>query len=224
MRDRQKVGGVAALVEAGTFVVGIVMFVTVLADYTTGDPTPAESVAFLVDHQAALFVWNLIIFVVFGLALVPVVLALHERLKAGSPALAQASTAFGLVWVGLVLGAGMITNVGIGTIADLDDTDSAQAEAVWSALDSVQNGLGGGNEIAGGMWVLLVSLAALRSGVLPSALNYLGIISGVAGLITVVPALEPVGAIFGVGLIAWFTSLGIFMLRTAEPASVGLQP
>jgi len=224
MRDRQKVGGVAALVEAGTFVVGIVMFVTVLADYTTGDPTPAESVAFLVDHQAALFVWNLIIFVVFGLALVPVVLALHERLKAGSPALAQASTAFGLVWVGLVLGAGMITNVGIGTIADLDDTDSAQAEAVWSALDSVQNGLGGGNEIAGGMWVLLVSLAALRSGVLPSALNYLGIISGVAGLITVVPALEPVGAIFGVGLIAWFTSLGIFMLRTAEPASVDLQP
>jgi hypothetical protein len=216
MGDRQKLGGVAALIEAATFIVGIVMFVTILADYTTGDPTPAESVAFLVDNQAALYIWNLIIFIIFGLALVPVVLALHERLKAGTPALAQTSTVFGLIWAGLVLAAGMVTNVSIGTIADLNDTNPAQAETVWSALDSVQNGLGGGNEIAGGVWVLLVSLAALRTAALPAALNYLGIISGVAGLITVVPPLEAVGAVFGVGLIVWFAWLGFIMLRDSQ--------
>lgn len=213
MLNRQRVGGVAALVEAATFVVGIVMFVTLLADYTTGNPTPAESVAFLVDNQAALYVWNAIIFIVFGLALVPVVLALHERLKTKTPALAQASTAFGLVWVGLVLAAGMVTNIGIGTVADLDGTDPDRAATVWAALDSVQNGLGGGNEIAGGVWVLLVSIAALRSAVLPSALNYLGIVSGVAGLVTVVPPLEAVGAVFGLGLIVWFAWLGLLLLR-----------
>ncbi|NNF53061.1 MAG: DUF4386 family protein [Acidimicrobiales bacterium] len=213
MLNTQRVGGVAALVEAATFIVGIVMFVTLLADYTTGDPTPAESVAFLVDNQAALYVWNAIIFIVFGLALVPVVLALHERLKAKTPALAQVSTAFGLVWVGLVLAAGMVTNIGIGTVADLDGTDPDRAATVWAALDSVQNGLGGGNEIAGGVWVLLVSIAALRSAVLPSALNYLGIVSGVAGLLTVVPPLEAVGAVFGLGLIVWFAWLGLLLLR-----------
>ncbi len=213
MLNRQRVGGVAALVEAGTFIVGIVMFVTLLADYTTGNPTPAESVAFLVENQAALYVWNAIIFIVFGLALVPVVLALHERLKAKTPALAQASTAFGLIWVGLVLAAGMVTNIGIGTVADLEGTDPDRAATVWAALDSVQNGLGGGNEIAGGVWVLLVSIAALRSAVLPSALNYLGIVSGAAGLVTIVPPLEAVGAVFGLGLIVWFAWLGLLLLR-----------
>jgi hypothetical protein len=46
----------------------IVLFVSLLTDYTTGDPTPAESVAFLVDNQAALYIWNLVIFIVFSIA------------------------------------------------------------------------------------------------------------------------------------------------------------
>lgn len=213
MDQRQKIGGIAALIEAATFVFGIAMFVTVLSDYTSGDPTPGESAAFLVENQAALYIWNLIIFIVFGLALVPLVLALHERLKTDSPALAQASTAFGLIWGGLVLAAGMVSNIGIGTVADLHDTDPAQAETVWSALDSVQNGLGGGNEIAGGVWVLLASLAAMRTAALPRALNYLGVVSGIAGLITIIPAFEAVGAVFGLGLIVWFAWLGTILLR-----------
>ena len=71
-----------------------------------------------------------------------------------------------------------------------------------------------GNEIVGGLWVLLVSWAALRVGGLPRALNYLGVVSGVAGLITVVPVLGELGAIFGLGLIVWFVWLGIVMLRS----------
>ncbi len=219
MSTKHRIGGIAALIEAVTFIVGIAMFVTMLADYTSGDPTPAESVAFLVDNQVALYVWNAVIFIVFGVVLVPVVLALHERLKTGAPALAQASTAFGLVWVGLVLAAGMVTNIGIGTVVDLSETNPAQAESVWSALDAVQNGLGGGNEIAGGVWVLLVSLGALRAAVLPKGLNYLGAASGVAGLVTVVPPLEAVGAIFGVGLIVWFVWVGMVLVREPDDPS-----
>ena len=188
-----------------------------LTDYTTGDPTPAESVAFLVDNQAALYIWNLVIFIVFGIALVPLVLVLRERLKPRSPGLAQAAGAFGLIWAGLVLAAGMVSNIAIGTVADLHDTDPAPAEPVWSALDSVQNGLGGGNEIAGGVWVLLVSWAALKTAVLPRALNYLGLAAGVAGLITVIPALEAVGAVFGIGLIVWFAWLGVILLKEQTP-------
>ncbi len=89
---------------------------------------------------------------------------------------------------------------------------------MWSALDSVQNGLGGGNEIAGGVWVLLVSWAALRTAVLPRALNYLGLTAGAAGLITVIPALEAVGAVFGIGLIIWFAWVGVVLLKEETPS------
>jgi len=212
MDQKPKVAGIAALIAATTFLFGIAMFATVLADYTTGDPTPEESVAFMVDHQAALYVWNVVIFIVFGIVLVPLVLALRDRLEARSPAMAQASAAFGLIWVGLVLAAGMVSNIAIGTVTNLHDTDPAGATTVWSALDSVQNGLGGGNEIVGGIWVLLVSWAALKTAVLPRALNAVGLAAGVAGLITVIPALEAVGAVFGIGLIVWFVWIGVLLL------------
>ena len=78
------------------------------------------------------------------------------------------------------------------------------------------DGLGGGIEVVGGLWVLLVSWAALWARGLPRALNYLGMVIGVSGLLTVVPVLEVLGAVFGLGLIVWFAWLGIVMLRSSR--------
>ena len=169
--------------------------------------------AFLADNQASIYIWNLITLILFSIILVPLALALYERLKAGSPAIAQTATGFGLIWAGLLIAAGMVINIGSGAVVDLFEEGSAQAESLWLAIDSVGNGLSGGMEIAGPIWVLLVSLAALRAGVLPKALNYLGVVMAVAGLITIVPALETVGAVFGLGLIVWLAWLGIVMYR-----------
>ena len=213
MNDLQKMGGVAALIEAATFVVGIALAFTILAPYATGDLDPGQTVAFLADNGAILYVWNLTIYVLFGVFLVVLVLALYERLKAGSPAMAQTASAFGLIWAGLVIASGMIFSIGLGTVVDLYVEDPAQAASVWLAIASVQDGLGGGIEVVGGLWVLLVSWAALRAGGLPRALNYLGMVLGVSGLLTVVPAVEVLGAVFGLGLIVWFAWLGIVMLR-----------
>jgi hypothetical protein len=219
---RQQIGGVAALSAAATFVFGFALFATLLSDYTTGDPTPGESVAFVADNELALYVWNLVILIVFGVVLVPLVLALHERSRSGAPFLAGTALAFGLIWAGLVIAAGMIANIGLATVTDLYDTSSVQAAPVWSALDAVQNGIGGGNEIVGGLWVLLASRAAMESRALPRALSRLGIVAGAAGIATVIPALEAAGAIFGLGLIAWFAWAGAVMLRHRErPAAPG---
>ena len=111
----------------------------------------------------------------------------------------------------------MIANIGLGTIIDLHDTDPAGAETVWSALEAVQNGLGGGIEVVGGIWVLLVGWAALRTGTLPTGSCYLGIVAGLAGIITFVPGLEAVGAVFGLGILAWFAWVGANLLRKHEP-------
>jgi hypothetical protein len=215
MVNAPRTGGIAALVAAATFVVGIVMFVTVMSDYATGDPSPSESVAFLVDNQLAFQIWNIIIYLCFGIALVPLTVAVHARLTADSPLITQIATAFGLIWAGLVIASGMIANVGVGTVVDLAEADPSQADSVWSSLDAVQNGLGGGNEIVGGLWVLLVSWAAWKQG-LPKGLNVLGLISGVAGVVTIAPALEEVGAVFGLGMIVWFVWIGVLLLREAH--------
>ena len=87
--------------------------------------------------------------------------------------------------------------------------------SAWVAISAVQDGLGGGVEIVGGLWVLLISVSALRSNVFPKALNCIGIVVGIAGLLTIIPPLGDLGAVFGLGQILWFVWIGIHMLRRA---------
>lgn len=222
MNDLQKVGGVAALIQAAAYVVGVGLALTLLAPVLDADPE--RYVAFLAENQALLYGWHLIIYVVSGVFLVVLALALHERLGVGSPALARTATAFGLIWAGLVIASGMLIISDLGVVADLYGNDPAQATSVWLALSAVEEGLGGAVELPGGIWVLLASLAALRAGELPRALNYLGGVIGVAGILTVVPALgEPGGTVFGLGFIAWFAWVGVVMLQ-GSPGAVAEKP
>ncbi|MDW3221097.1 MAG: DUF4386 family protein [Acidimicrobiales bacterium] len=216
--DSSRAGAIGALIAAATFVFGIALLVTSLSGYTEGATTPAESVDFLVGHQSTLFVWYLVIFLVFGVAIIPLARTLHRRLADISPQLADIGTVFAYIWAGLMFATGMISNIGITAVADLDETDPAAAEALWSSIDTVTDGLGGGNELVGGVWILLVSLAAWGTKRLPTGLNVLGIVSAAAGLITLVPGLSDVGIVFGLGSIAWFAWTGIVLLRQPEPS------
>jgi hypothetical protein len=123
------------------------------------------------------------------------------------------ATPFGLIWAGLVIASGMVGSVGLEAVAALHAQDAANAASVWSAIGAVQDGLGGGVEIVGGLWALLISVASMRSTALPAALGYLGMFVGAAGILTVVPALAELGTVFGLGQIAWFAWLGIVMIR-----------
>lgn len=215
MTDSQKAGGVAALACAATMVVGFALYISLLipARYGSLSVAPLEHVAFLVKHQALLYAWNLVIYIAFGASLVVAGLALHQRLKVGAPNLANSATAFALIWAGLVIASGMVANIGAKVVIALHAKDPALAASTWLALSFVVNGLGGGNEVVGGLWMLLVSLAALQIRALPKALNYLGLVVSVAGLLTVVPALGELGSVFGLGSILWFNALGVVMLR-----------
>ena len=208
-----RAGAIGGLIAAATFIFGIALLVTSLSDYTDGDATVAESVAFLVGNQSTLFVWYFVIYLVFGLAIIPLARSLRERLVDVSPELADIGAVFAYIWAGLMFATGMTENIGIAAIADLNETDPAAAEALWSSISTVADGLGGGNELVGGMWILLVSLAAWGTGRLPRGLNVLGIVSAASGLITLIPGLSDVGIIFGLGSIAWFAWAGIVLLR-----------
>lgn len=212
----QKAGGIAALVEAATFIFAIILMVAVIAPTGYGSLAvdPLENITFMAENQAILYVWNLVGYVIFGAFLVVLTLALHARLKDGAPGLMQVATAFGLIWAGLMFASGMVANIGAAQLVEVYGRDPAAAGNAWLSLRFVVDGLGGGNEIVGGLWVLLASVAALRSGVLPKALNILGVVVSLAGIVTLVPMLGDAGAVFGIGLIVWFAWLGIIMLRS----------
>jgi Domain of unknown function (DUF4386) len=221
MKTSQKMGGIAALLAAATNLLGAVVYATLLLpkgiDSTGSDP--GKTVALLADNQGAMRAFNLIIFLAFGVTLIFLSLALYERLKTGSTVLAQAATIFTLIWAVLVIVVGTLSIIDLSTVVKLHGENPAQAATVWLTLNSVETGLGagGGETIVSGLWFLLLSWAALRARALPRLLIYLGVVTGVAGILSVL-ALTGLQAVYALGLIIWFAWLGIVMLRTS-PAS-----
>ena len=166
--------------------------------------------------QMVTFSTNLLMYVIFGVVLIVLALALYDRLKSGAPANMQVATAIGIIWAGSLIASGMVANAGIAPVVALYARAPAQAALTWQGIESVASGLGNANgEILGGLWVLLVSLTALRAGGLPKGLNILGLLVGAAGIISLIPGLtDQMTGVFGLSQIIWFVWLGIVLLRS----------
>lgn len=212
----QRAGGIAGFVTAATYVVGLGLIGVYLAPrgFLDVQGSPKESLAFLLDHQVTLYSWDLILYLVGGIALVSLVLGVHSRLRTGAAALSQTASVVGHLWAGLLLASGLIALVGQRAVVELAATDSVMAASTWSSVSVVQSALGGGIEIVGAIWVMLVSVAGIRSRVLGYGLGALGIGIAVAGAWTIVPAAAEYAApVFGLGLIVWFVWMGVTLLR-----------
>ena len=211
MKTLQKSGGFAALYMAVSHLIGIIIFLVIL-DYP-GITDPSQMVALNVDKHMVVFSTNLLLYVIFGFALIVLSLALYDRMKSGAPALMQVATAIGIIWAGSLIASGMAANAGLATVVALHAKDPAQAVLAFQGIEAVTNGLGNANgEILGGIWTLLVSLAALRTGGLPKELNILGVSVGAVGIITIIPVLTALTGVFGLGQIVWFVWLGTVLL------------
>lgn len=218
MKYSQKMGGIAALYEAAAYIVGMIGFLAILDVSAVADPV--QKVALMAGNLTFLSILHLIVYVGWGMFMVVLALALYERLKAGSPTIVQTATVFGIFWGCVIIISGMVHNAAMQNVVDLYAKDPAQAGTVWLAIDSVLGGLAGSNEAIGGIWILLISWAALRTGELSRALNYLGVVIGVAGILSIVPALAELFIyIFALGQIAWFVWLGLLMVRSDPTAA-----
>lgn len=214
MSNLQKPGGWAGLVHALAYVVSMVVGATLV--FPALSAGPERYVAFVAGNQAGVYLWNLVAYWVAAIALVLMVLALHERLQAAGPdrAAARVAAVFGLIWAALIIGSANLMLRDIGVIARLYAKDPAQAAVAWVTLEAVENGIVSGNEVVGSLWVLLVSLTAWRTGTLGRAVNGFGIAISLAGLLTVIPPLFDVMImIFGPGMMVWSAWIGLALLR-----------
>lgn len=209
---QQRAGGVAALYIAAAYLVAMPYFL-IVSDYKDL-VDPAQKVTSLVANQNSMHVMYLASYVVLGIVLAALALALWKRL-AGSPGIAAVGGAVGLIWACMLVASGLVFNYGAGAVIELHATNPAQAVSTWQAIEPVADALSSGQgELLGGLWVLLVSFAARRTAALPTALSWLGILIGCAGIISVVPPLLDAVYVFGLLEIVWLIWLGIVMLRT----------
>ncbi len=202
-------GGLAALICALTYVIGIAVLLLILVPLGYLDTPVGELPLAVQTAPGVLIAWNTVIYIVNALALIVLVVALSARMRTNAPAMAAVAQGAGLIWAALVLGAGMIANVAVEMATAHPDT----AGPLWHVLHAVELGLGGGNEIAGGFWIAVVSLGAGHFG---RGIQLVGALTGLSGVATVVPAVgDLAGAVFGVGAILWFLLIAVRLWRDA---------
>ena len=220
MKGLQKLAGISAISEGLIYIVDFVYF-GAFWSYPV-DGSPAEKMTHLAENQFLFSMMYFLMYVVFGVLLAVLVIGLHERLKHTNNPVVTIGSLFGVIWVGLVIASGMISNIGLAHAIDLMDTNPDRAFDMWMFVSVITESIGGGNELVGGLWVLLISVAAIQEGWLPRTLNYLGYLVGIAGIATIYPD-ELFTEIFGVSQIVWFIWLGIYLL-TKENANQPIQP
>ena len=210
-----RAGGTAAQVVAGTYVVGFLVMAAYLVprgfDRARGGPRGLARLPPGPPCRAGRLVpgslpprWSR-----DGL----VSLGVGQRLAA-APALGRFSTALGLIWSGLLVASGSIALVGQHAAVTLYAQNPDLALNTWVSTSVVQDALGGGIEVAGALWAAAVGLAALRTRALSAGLGGLALGLAAVGMATVIPiASEAATSIFGLGLIVWFTWLGLALRR-----------
>lgn len=214
----QKIGGCAVLVLALIYVAGIVLNFTLLDLSAIADPV-ARAV-FQVEHRALMSAFILTMYVGFGSLVVVAALAIHERFSSLSPQLVLVATVFALVWATLLIGSGIVFHVGLSAVADLLARDRSGAASLMQVVEIVHQGLGCTAEIPGGLWILLLGISGIRSGMFPKALAWTAIVVGASGLLSVVSALfVPAVAIYALLSIVWFVWMGLLLHRPATQNS-----
>lgn len=212
MKNIQKLGGLSSFYLAFAYMVGILIFLVVL-DYVNIEE-PAEKVNLLITHTCTIYASNLLMYVLFGFVLLVFVKALYDRLCKGSPQLAFFASTVGIIWAGLLIASGMVSNAGIEPTVQLYAKDPLQAAQFWLSIETVANGLGGANgEILGGLMTLLFSFAAIRAGSFSRGLHYLGIVVGAIGIISTVPGMHDMAGLFALSQIVWFIWIGVALLK-----------
>ncbi|MDP6032730.1 MAG: hypothetical protein QGH04_02635 [Candidatus Marinimicrobia bacterium] len=211
LKKLQKIGGICAILEALIYIFAFIVYGGILV-YPNANASAVEQLNFLNDNYLTLSILNLISYVLFGIILAVLVLAIHHRLKNYSPIFSKLASVFGIIWVGLVIASGMIGNIGLNSVIASGIKEPESAMLVWSSVSIISEGIGGGNEIVGGIWVLLLSIIALKGQLFSKPLIFLGLLVGIAGILTIYP-LEIFTEIFGISQIIWFLWIGVFMIR-----------
>jgi hypothetical protein len=152
-------------------------------------------------------------YLLFGALLAVLLQALSQALPDKQSAVAGLAERFGNVWLVLMLAAGMAALIGLDMTLRLAERAPEQAIALYHTRNLLTEALGGGIELVGGLWVLLLSIAGIQQQRFTKALHLLGLIVGSLGILTVLHTVPYLKDAFGLLQLIWFIWLGIALLR-----------
>ena len=205
-----KAGALAAFGMASCYIIMFIIYGAILTAPASDDVL--DKIQFVQANQDLIGFTYVLGYLLFGCFLLITTIALHNSVKSKPSILLTSGTAFGLIWVVLMMCSGMIGLIGMQTMLELHSESSPHAVSLFYSYGVITNALGGGIELVGGLWVLFISLSGMRHKRLPRALHILGVIVGSLGVLTLVQSVPEFKMAFGLSQIAWFAWVGFALL------------
>lgn len=216
-RTLEKLGGLAAIYGALVYILTMIVFLVIL-DYPNLT-VPADKVAMIVNHQTVVVMIHWLSYILFGLFLVILSLALYETIGLKNSPMMKIATVFAVIWATLLIASGLIFNQGASTVATVYHTDPEQAVMLWQGIEVISSALSFiDGELLGGLWMLLIGISAWKTGRFHKVLNIWSMGIGTIGIISIIPFLNTLSAVFGLGQILWFIGIGLSLLKRTTKA------
>ena len=209
----QKVGGYNGLVIGVQFIVILVIAFGILGPQGVTPGTPPDQILAVAAQSATPFLIQNLVVASFSVTVVLGALALRERLQAGAPNRMRVAVIAASVASALFLAAGIIPFRGLPAIVAANDL------AAFRVLEAVTQGLLTSGIFATGWTLLLWGWAGLSTKGLPTVLNYILLLAGVAALLAF--AIPIFGLLAVVINVVWAFWLGYVLL--AQPVTMGMQ-
>lgn len=220
MIHKQRYLSVQAFALALIYIVGFSVLLVYMQPLSDQALSHHERLLFILSNQSLYQYWMLVIYVVFGCVLVPFASGIKHYMASNGRRTTwlNASCVFAYIWSGLVIASGMIAVVGIEAISTMYSIESTpehshQINTIWIVLSLLQDSLGGGVEVVGGLWVITLAIYSIKERLFYSVFNVLGVLVGACGVLTVIPELSDLGGIFGLAQIIWFLLLSVFFIK-----------
>ncbi|SHH02877.1 hypothetical protein SAMN05216361_3517 [Marisediminitalea aggregata] len=215
-----QLAGTASMLMALIYVCAFVYFGAMVSFPASNEADVV--MAFVTQNVNALWIAYFTIYVIFGVLLAVVVIAIDDILSScvnqTQNRLLRMGTLFGKIWVCLVIASGMIATIGMSHAVSTTAVSNEEAYRLWGVVSMLVESLGGGNELVGGVWVLLTSITALKQRMFGNTVNYTGCFVGLAGIATIYPA-EVFTEIFGITQIIWFIAIGVSLIKRSPAGS-----
>lgn len=212
-RTSHLLAGTASVIAGMCFLFGMIVYIAVFSFDSYGDigKSITPQLTLISTHSALMYLWYFVIYIVFGVALIVFQIAIKPYLQMGW--FASMALVFGYLWSGLTIASGMLANIGTHMVLELMGVNQELAISLWYTLQMLINGIGGGNELVGGIWLLLLGLSYKADLIIERWLSVVAIVFGSVGLFTAVPIFTDLGEFFGIGSMVWFFVMGCYQLE-----------
>lgn len=200
----KKLAAISAVYGGLSYIGGIFVYLQLLKYDSVS--TADEQLAIIGNNPVLVHITTLHIYIIFSFGIILLATYLYLKLKDQQPVLGLLSLISGVVWSTLLIASGFIT-MGVTTLL-MNGTPVSEIAAAWQAIDIVSNALGGGNELIGGIFTGLVSLALYKTRYSSLATSLLGAVVFIGGIVSALPYSADVGiGIFVISQILWFFTL-----------------